>query len=97
MITLLFWNIRGVGNNSSIRRLKNTIKKFKIYMIAIQESKIDEVNILPHSTKIGFSDGISNVGGKIWILWNINCRVDIENAACDADSYKCAIFQLKLI
>ena len=77
MINILFWNIRGVGNPTSRRRLKRIINKSNVSIVAIQEPMTDsqKINKLVHY--LNFSNAVSNCNGKIWILWNHNWNVQL--------------------
>lgn len=69
MISILFWNIRGVGNSPSIRRLKKLVISMNISVIALQEPKIQGSNIEDLCRKLNFREGFSNISNKIWIMW----------------------------
>ena len=66
MIRLLTWNAQGVGNISTLKRLKKLISMHNISLIILQEPLISTVSEV--SRKIGFDNFCSNINNKIWIL-----------------------------
>src|SRR5436190_994681 len=69
MINYLIWNIRGVANTTSIRRLKHLIKKHKVAIIAIIEPKSTRVPIVELQAKLRCIGSLSNASGSIWVMW----------------------------
>lgn len=70
MMNYLIWNIRGVANNSSVRRLKQLIKKHSISLVAIIEPKCSSIPIVELQTKLKFCGSLANEPDTIWLFWN---------------------------
>lgn len=77
MISSIFWNIRGVGNNSSIRRLKRLMEKNSLVLVTIQEPKIGKCNLQEVCKKLNFEGGLSNCNSKRWIVWKYKCETTL--------------------
>lgn len=70
----LVWNIGGVGNAPSVRRLKHLIKTNNVAIFAILEPKIYNEEILVYQNKLRCIGSLSNPQNTIWIFWkDINC------------------------
>jgi hypothetical protein len=70
MSSFLFWNIRGIGNEASVARLKRIVRKHSVSLIAILEPLVDSGDITKVVLSLGYGGALSNVSGKIWILWS---------------------------
>src|SRR4051812_23139827 len=75
MISILVWNIRGVANCPSIRRIKQIMKKQKVALVAILEPKSSIMSITDLQRKLQCDGSITNIAGTIWVLWKAqyNC------------------------
>src|SRR5436190_23681863 len=69
MINYLVWNIRGVENSSSLRRVRYLVKKHHLSLIALLEPKSTKSTVFELQRKLHMSDSISNDTGTIWIMW----------------------------
>lgn len=68
MISLLSWNIRGVGNAASLRHLKKLSKIHNISLLVLLEPMFHSSMISSTTQKMGF-DSYFVANDKIWILW----------------------------
>lgn len=77
MIKFMTWNIRGLGNGPSTRRLKYLISLHKISCFAIFEPKFTKSPISDYELKLNCHGSVSNLPGSIWVFWksNIQCTV----------------------
>lgn len=64
-MNILAWNIRGLVNKPSLRRLKRIIKSNKIACFAIFEPKLGQSHLRDISSKLNVSDSVSNLEGNI--------------------------------
>lgn len=65
MLNGLIWNVRGMGNKSSQRRIKFMKDSNPLFFLAI----LEPMHVLDHgwaNKKFGFSSVIANVNNKIW-------------------------------
>ncbi|GAA0169741.1 hypothetical protein LIER_24155 [Lithospermum erythrorhizon] len=74
---ILCWNIRGIGNSPSCRRIKALEKTYKFYLLFIQEPKIPSERLQKYIRNFNFKDGSSSFSNRIWIFWSVNYEVDI--------------------
>jgi hypothetical protein len=70
MSNFLFWNVRGIGNDASLARLKRIVRKHSVGLVALLEPFILPEGITSTVLSLGFGGGFANVSGKIWILWS---------------------------
>ena len=70
MANLLFWNVRGIGNDASLARLKRIVKKHSVGLVALLEPFLDPEGISSIIISLGFGGGSANISGKVWILWS---------------------------
>lgn len=72
MINNLLWNIRGIGNIKSRRRVAKLVKMYNISLIAILEPLHHANKIQEFSNRIGFNFSLANqeADEKIWLCWN---------------------------
>src|SRR4051794_15074863 len=76
----LVWNIRGIGNNPSIRRLKKLFRSNTLSYAAIFEPKVDQTNLNDIMFKLKCDGAFSNDEGNIWILWKSHFKCSIIHA-----------------
>lgn len=69
MIRATLWNIRGIMNNPSIRRLKKLIKTHRLSCFAILEPKSSANNIKNYQRMFSCTGACSNDKGTIWVFW----------------------------
>src|SRR5574338_19470 len=75
MANLIFWNVRGIGNDASLARLKRIVKKHSVGLVALLEPFLGPESISSTVLSLGFGGGSANVSGKIWILWSKSISV----------------------
>lgn len=77
MMKLLTWNIRGIANAPSLRRLKRIIKSNKIICFSIFEPKVTLDSIKDYEFKLNFINSFSNNEGNIWVFWKNEAKYSI--------------------
>ena len=82
MINNLLWNIRGIGNIKSRRRVAKLVKMYNISLIAILEPLHHANKIQEFSNRIGFHFSLANqeADEKIWLCWNHEVNVVLVDA-----------------
>lgn len=75
-MSLLFWNLCGIGNNETAGHLKYLIKQHKVNFLGVVEPKISGRKAEQTCKRLGF-DGChrieaSGMRGGIWLLWQKN-------------------------
>lgn len=68
---ILIWNIRGIGNAQSIRRLKILKRRYQLAIIAIIEPKKKTSCIDMYRSKLHMAHSVANLNdqARIWIFW----------------------------
>src|SRR4051812_19152652 len=76
-MNIIAWNIRGIANRPSERRLKKLVKLNNIGCLAIFEPKLDKSHINELTSKLKCDDAFSNQEGNIWVIWksDISCSI----------------------
>src|SRR4051812_4290473 len=69
MMNLLAWNIRGLSNSPSVRRLRKIIGTGNISVVAIFEPKITVGDIRDYEFKLNCVGSCANLEGNIWLFW----------------------------
>lgn len=77
MISALIWNVRGLGQISTIRRLKKRISLYSISLLVLQEPLVSYTHAQDICHKLGFVDSFSNVNNKVWILWKQPFQLEV--------------------
>ena len=77
MIKSLIWNIRGIGQSPSVKRLKSLIKHHHLKLICVLEpflllAKLDATRI-----RLGMDFSFASDSGKIWLFWSQPFSVQI--------------------
>lgn len=82
MINNLLWNIRGIGNIKSRRRVGKLVKMYNISLIAILEPLHHANKIQEFSNRIRFNFSLANqeADDKIWLCWNHEVHVVLVDA-----------------
>lgn len=82
MINNLLWNIRGIGNIKSRRRVAKLVKMYNISLIAILEPLHHANKIQEFSNRIGFNLKLTNqeADEKIWLCRNHEVNVVLVDA-----------------
>lgn len=81
MINSIVWNIRGIVNNTSIRRLKKLIKLHKASIIVVIEPKAPNESISNYQHKFNRKGSLYNDKGSIWIFWKEDIHVTVLSSA----------------
>lgn len=68
MISGLFWNVRGIGKKSSVRRLKKISRLHACSFIALFEPLVAENKGAALGQSLGFTAFVSSSNNKIWLL-----------------------------
>src|SRR3954463_14834146 len=87
-MNIVAWNIRGLGNKPSMRRLKRIFKSKKICFAAIFEPKIDNAMIKECMLKLKCVQYACNDEGNIWLLWNTDITCTILQSSAQFISVK---------
>src|SRR4051812_11117213 len=76
-MNFLAWNIRGIGNYPSVRRLKKLFKNNSLCSAAIFEPKVDRTQLDVIRLKLKCDGSFANAEGNIWLLWksHLKCTV----------------------
>src|SRR4051812_35487973 len=77
MLNFLVWNIRGIANLPSQRRLKKLIKVHNIDCVAIIEPKIRVGTAKDFEFKLNCNNSFSDVEGNIWVFWKNNVKATL--------------------
>lgn len=82
MINNLLWNIRGIGNIKSRRRVVKLVKMYNISLISILEPLHHANKIQEFSNRMGFHFSLANqeADEKIWLSWNHEVNVVLVDA-----------------
>lgn len=82
MINNLLWNIRGIGNIKSRRRVVKLVKMYNISLISILEPLHHANKIQEFSNRMGFHFSLANqeADDKRWICWNHEVNVVLVDA-----------------
>src|SRR4051812_2119458 len=77
MLNLIVWNIRGLGNTPSLRRIKKLVKAHKVDCFAVIEPKIKTATAKDYEYKLQCNGSYANEEGNIRIFWknNVSCTV----------------------
>lgn len=70
MIKFLIWNVHGIGNQVSIRRLKKLCRLHSLVTLVLIEPFISADRIVDIKSKLGFSECMAVDSNKIWVFWN---------------------------
>lgn len=77
MISLLAWNIRGVGDRSLPRLIKDLVNRHKVNLLALYETRISGETALRKIARLGFDSWFrvdaTGFSGGICILWDSAC------------------------
>lgn len=77
MISLLAWNIRGVGDRSLPRLVKDLVNRHKVNLLALYETRINGETALRKIARLGFDSWFrvdaTGFSGGICILWDSAC------------------------
>ncbi|KAJ8766129.1 hypothetical protein K2173_021646 [Erythroxylum novogranatense] len=76
------WNVRGIGNLASIRRLKKLCRIHAISCIILLEPFIEAARITEIQSKLGFQYSFASDSNKIWFLCRngITCSVVFQSS-----------------
>lgn len=81
-MSVLQWNIRGIGTTTSIEYLKMMISHHKPFIVEILEPKQSMNRVAGLATTLGFSNFFHGHRTKyhIWIFWNVEVEVSYFQA-----------------
>lgn len=68
MISHLFWNIRGVANKASLRRLKFLVRSHNVTLLVLLEPLVHSNKLEEFRIKLGYDFAFSSATGRIWIF-----------------------------
>ena len=77
MIKSLIWNIRGIGQSLSVKRLKSLIKFHHLKLVCILEPFLLSVKVDVVRIRLGMDFAFSSDSGKIWLFWSHPFTVQI--------------------
>lgn len=77
MISGLFWNVRGVGNSSSLRRIKRLLRLHRFSLLALFEPMIPAARITDIQHQLHFDHCLFSHTNKIWQFWTNDLRVNL--------------------
>src|SRR5438270_443701 len=77
LMNIIAWNIRGLDNPSSIRRLRKLIKDHSVSCFAIFEPKVYTRPIKNLEFKLNCIGSCSNLEGNIWFFWKVGVACSI--------------------
>ena len=80
-MNIIAWNVRGLGNKPTMRRLKRIFKSKKICFAAIFEPKIENSMIKKCMLSLKCVNYAYNDEGNIWLLWNSDITCTILNSS----------------
>lgn len=69
MIKALVWNIRGIVNGPSIRKLTKLLASYEVDCFAIFEPKCSKGTIKDYEKNFNCLKSVSNKEGNIWVFW----------------------------
>src|SRR4051812_28821741 len=77
----IVWNIRGIANAPSLRRIKKLVKINEATILAIIEPKVTTAHISKYAKKLHCTESLANTQNSIWIFWNnMTCQpVEVED------------------
>ena len=84
MINCLTWNMRGIADAASFRRLKRLVKVHKIHLLVILEPMVDNSKLLNFQLSLQFHGSCCNTAGKIWCFWmdSFQCSITLNHDQC---------------
>lgn len=97
MMKLIAWNIRGLANNSSFRRLKKLIKKNNVSCFAIFEPKVAKGSVNDYAIKFNCLGSISNHEGNIWLFLKLGIKCSVLHITAQYISMILAVGDIDVI
>lgn len=75
----LIWNIRGIGNDVSIGRVKFLIRSHHLDCIVLLEPKINTGRMDDICRRLGMDNAVANADGlsHIWVMWKDSLKFSI--------------------
>lgn len=71
------WNVRGVANVATMRRLRKLIRLHSLSLLTLYEPMVDSSRLAEVKERLGFPHGVHSVSNKIWVLWKSNLVVTL--------------------
>lgn len=75
MIKGLIWNIRGVANTASVRRLRRLVRLHHPLFVVLIEPMVSSDRIQDLQTSLGFPHFLVSATNKIWLLYSSHCTI----------------------
>src|SRR4051812_11092394 len=97
IMNLLVWNIRGLGNSPSLKRLKKIIKTNNINLFSIIEPKIKPESLKEYVYKLNCFNAVTNQEGNIWVLWKNDINFSVLHTTSQYISIKLQIANIEVI
>ncbi|CAL8169596.1 unnamed protein product [Prunus armeniaca] len=95
-LMILIWNVRGVGDKSLPRILKNIIQLNHVEVLAVLEPRISGDKAMRVVNGLGFTNhhivDANGFSGGIWLLWNCS-NIHLNIVACSSQSITAMITQ----
>lgn len=84
MIRVLCWNVRGIGNIASMRRLRKLCRLHNLSALFLLEPMISSDNLSRIASHFGFQHSLASYSGKIWVFWRHNLSFSFS---CQSDQF----------
>lgn len=68
MFNSMFWNIKGISNKPSVRRVRKLIKMYKLSIFAILEPKTSNDGLHDYQRIFSCYGSYANTKGTIWVF-----------------------------
>lgn len=75
MISVLVWNVRGVGSISTVRRLRKLAQMHSVSLIILQEPLVSSTSAPDVCTRFGFDNYACSDNNKLWMFWRHNLSI----------------------
>jgi hypothetical protein len=80
-MSTLFWNCRGLGNDATVRELRDLVKEFAPSILCVAETQIHKCRVENLASTLGYDNAfaVSSSGrsGGLGIYWNNEIKIDI--------------------
>src|SRR3954468_12642466 len=77
MLRVIIWNVRGIANNPSRRRVNHLFKKFNLHGIVLLEPKDTTLPIDHYRAKFKCQGAMSNTKNSIWCFWKDTINITL--------------------
>lgn len=79
MISVLCWNVRGIGGLAYLRRLKKLCRIHNFSILFLIEPFLSSDNLSRIASSLGFSNFLAADSGKILVFWRHNFSLSLES------------------